>query len=277
MGSFAAVPFCLAAILCRKPLFLHDGNAVIGKANGLLARHARALALSLPLAPGQKVQCPTRQTGLPVREDLRRAAAVPTEREQALERFGLSPQLPVILVFGGSQGAEALNTALRETAAALASGAAKDARFQIIHLSGQPDNQSLEQAYAQAGIKAYVAAWDNHMADCYTAADLVISRAGASTISELALFGKAAILIPLPSSANAHQQKNAEVCSAADAAVHLPQEQAVAERLTELITNWLTEPAKWQKYGRQIRHFARPQAAKTLVDMLYDPEFRRYS
>ena len=191
LGSFAAAPVCLASGLMRIPLALHEANAKVGRANRVLARWARVLASSLPLAPGQSCRCPCVQTGLPLRDDLIQAARNETPASDFYSRSGLSADLPTLLVFGGSQGAEALNRLMPRTVAALE---AEALRFQVIHLTGRDDNAALTDAYAAARVAACVRQAESHIENCYLAADLVVCRAGAASISELALFGKPAVL-----------------------------------------------------------------------------------
>jgi len=100
MGSFACVPVCLMAARARVPLFLHEGNAMVGRANLFLSRRARLLAASLPLVPGQKCRCPTRLTGMPLRPEILRVAAIPCDRAKTGESFGFTERKPVLLVFG---------------------------------------------------------------------------------------------------------------------------------------------------------------------------------
>ncbi|OPZ09777.1 MAG: UDP-N-acetylglucosamine--N-acetylmuramyl-(pentapeptide) pyrophosphoryl-undecaprenol N-acetylglucosamine transferase [candidate division BRC1 bacterium ADurb.BinA292] len=269
MGSFACVPVCLMAARARVPLFLHEGNAMVGRANLFLSRRARLLAASLPLVPGQKCRCPTRLTGMPLRPEILRVAAIPCDRAKTGESFGFTERKPVLLVFGGSLGAEFLNGVMTRVPALLGDHAG---RLQVIHLTGADDNHALEQAYSQAGMQAFVRAYENHIQDCYSLADLVVCRAGGSTLAELAVFGKPAILVPFPAAANDHQTANAQVMAEAGAALHLPQKDATPEALAELIRSWLDCPDAWADYARNIRRFGHPRASAAIVEIFFTPE-----
>jgi UDP-N-acetylglucosamine--N-acetylmuramyl-(pentapeptide) pyrophosphoryl-undecaprenol N-acetylglucosamine transferase len=270
MGSFAAAPACLAAAQRQTPLFLHEGNTVIGRANAFLTRHAKALMLSFPLQAGQHPACPTAITGMPVRESLLKAAAVPINQAAARVRFGLQPDRPTLLLFGGSQGAEALNQLMQQLAAQLADSTQQ---VQLLHLTGQPDNAELAAHYARHGLLAEVRQYESEMHYCYAAADLVICRAGAGTLAELALFGKPAVLIPLPSSANQHQTANALFFAKSDAALHVPQAEASPERAAIIVRGWLAQPETWQQRGRRMRSLACPGAARQAADLMLNPAY----
>ena len=265
LGSFAAAPVCLASGLMRIPLALHEANAKVGRANRVLARWARVLASSLPLAPGQSCRCPCVQTGLPLRDDLIQAARNETPASDFYSRSGLSADLPTLLVFGGSQGAEALNRLMPRTVAALE---AEALRFQVIHLTGRDDNAALTDAYAAARVAACVRQAESHIENCYLAADLVVCRAGAASISELALFGKPAVLVPFPASTEDHQTANARVLADREAACLLPESEATVENMTALLRDWLQDPDAWRRLGRNARSLAAPRATEAVVQLL---------
>ena len=239
MGSFAAAPVCLGAVLSRTPLFLHEGNAIIGRANRLFARHARALAISLPLAGGQGVRCRVVTTGLPVRRAIAEAherRGQPTEDD--FRRWGLSMARETLLVFGGSQGAEAINNAVPPALGEL--GVHRP--LQVIHLTGVGHAEPVREAYRRLGVPAYVSEGERAMDALYLLADAVICRAGASTLAELALLGKRAILIPLPSAADDHQSANAAVFVASFPAAHIQQPDADPPRTAAALEPLLPPP-----------------------------------
>lgn len=266
MGSFAAVPACMA--LPRSiPMTLHEGNAHMGKANRLFARRAAAIGLSLPLAaaPAGR-QLKTTTVGMPLREALLKAAGKPAPPD-FLVSLGLQPDRQTVLVFGGSQGARFINELFTGTAPLLSAEDA--ARLQFIHLTGTEDNAALTQAYRQAGIPVSIRASDPNIESCYQVADLVVCRGGASSICELALFAKPAILIPLPSAADDHQTVNAEMVHGADAACHFPQRQATPKDMAEKLASWLANQADWQQMGERLHTaFAKPDAAAEMVRLI---------
>ncbi len=267
MGSFAAAPTCLGGVLAKVPLVLHEGNAWMGKANRWLSRYARVAATSLPLAADCPCRCPQVQTGMPLRKSLLEAAKRRTLPDTFWTETGLNPAQRTVLVFGGSQGAESINALLPQVVAALG-GEAKS--FQFIHLTGSPHNDMLAEAYQRAGVRAVVQRHDPHIENAYLAADLVICRSGASSICELAVFGKPAILIPLPSAAEDHQTANARSLAASGAAWFLPQHEARGEMLADLLGDFLQNPGTWEGIGRRIGAFARPDAAEQAVQLLHD-------
>ncbi len=266
MGSFASVPPCLAAAFSGVPLFLHDGNAVVGRANRLLSHWARCMALSLPLAKGEKARCPVHVTGMPVREQILRRVAVPPVRETLLAELGLARDRLTLLVFGGSQGAAFINGVVEATVPRL--GDTAD-HLQIIHLTGSDQNDSKLATYAAAGLPAIVKAFDGNIDRYFTAADLVVCRAGGATIAELALFGKPVVFIPIPNSSMDHQRANAQVLADADAAVLLPQAEASPDRLAELIRSRVENPDQWLARAGRLRRFSTPKAAADVVEMIF--------
>lgn len=272
MGSFAAVPACLARPR-RLPLVLHEGNAYMGKTNRLFIRRAAAIGLTLPLAdPRQSRGTTAVMVGMPLREALLAAAGAP-RNPAILSSLGLQTDRLTVLVFGGSQGARFINELFAGTAPVLTPKTA--ARLQFMHLTGTDDNDALAKAYQLAGIPASIRRADPNIESCYAAADLVVCRAGASSICELALFAKPAMLIPLPTAADNHQTVNAELLQRARAAVHFPQSEATPATLAKTLTDWLDNQQEWRQMGQNLHAFARPQAAADLVQLLRDTLARR--
>jgi len=216
---------------------------------------------------------------MPLREDIVQAAGTSTPTADLYAHMGLSAGKPVLLVFGGSQGARFLNDLMARAVGLLGDGAG---RFQLLHLTGTDNNDALLAAYRQAGLNAWVRRAESHIENCYRVADLVLCRAGASTISELALFGKPAVLVPLPSAAEDHQTVNARVLADAGAARLLPQAEATPNTVAELLGDWLKAPQTWTPLGQRLRDLACPQAAAAVVDVLLEtlgaaPERRAWS
>lgn len=226
-GSYVSFPAVLLAWLRGVPRLIHESNAVFGLGNRLAGVFCPAVALGLPVEagpfPGKTVL-----TGTPVR------AFIPPKitRGEARAELGLKPGGPLIAAFGGSQGAAALNAALAAAAGRLRAGGAD---FQVLHVAGRGNAERTRLAYAAAGLGAdpgvKVLDYCAEMDRLYAAADIIVSRAGASTVAELAAVKKPAILVPLPASAGGHQRANAAVLARAGAAVCLPQDAALAEAL----------------------------------------------
>jgi len=266
MGSYACVPAGLAAVSKRIPLALHEGNAVVGRANRLLSRWARALAASLPLVPGQNVRCRTVRTGLPLRSEIleaARSADAAAEKWRADE--GVRRERPILLVFGGSQGADFLNRIVPRAVARLP----EEVRdFQVVHLTGRADLDAVQSAYAPAGIPVHLKHYETNMGGAYAASDLAVCRAGAATVTELALFARPAVLIPLSTAADDHQTANARQLAALGAGEVLPQSEATPERLAGLLADWRRGPQEWRRRGEAARPLAVPDAADRVAELL---------
>ncbi len=272
MGSFAAVPPGLAAARLGVPVFLHEGNAIPGRANRLLARRARVMATSLPLIDPRQISCPQVCTGLPLRQSLLHAAAVPPPRSGIRQELGLLPDKPVLLVFGGSQGAAFLNNLITRTVEKLGDRASN---FQLLVLTGANDASELPGVCRAIQCHVRIQRWESAMERCYLAADLVLARGGASTIAELALFGKPAILVPLPMAADNHQKANVDILSSQDAAACLEQGEQAVKECVKMLNSWINMPEEWLRRAENIRRLAHPNAARAVVDMLFNPKFNR--
>jgi UDP-N-acetylglucosamine--N-acetylmuramyl-(pentapeptide) pyrophosphoryl-undecaprenol N-acetylglucosamine transferase len=240
MGGFTSLTPLMCGNYRGARTLVHESNAIPGKANKLNAKFCRRVLVGLEACakffPADKVL----HTGTPIRTELRQ----PLDRAAALAHFGLDAQGgPVLLVVGGSQGAHGVNMALKACAEA---GIFSGGKAQLIHLSGAADEAELRAAYEKAGVRAHVAAFCHEMGLAYTAANLAIARSGASTLTELSAFGLPAVLIPLPTAAEDHQTRNAEIYANAGAAVLLPQKEATPQRMGQLLSELLGDPARLQ-------------------------------
>lgn len=209
MGGYLTFPLAAAARWAGVPLILHESNVVLGLANRLCLPWARALALGLPL-PRPAPAARSALTGTPVREELHRRA----DPAQARKALGLDPGRATLLVFGGSQGAAAINRTVPEALARLR----KDAQVQVLHLAGRAQAEETRELYRNARTDATVLPYLEDMASAYAAADAVLCRAGAATLAELAAQARPALLVPYPSAAAGHQEANARALEAAGAA-----------------------------------------------------------
>ena len=205
MGGFTSMPPVQAGHSLGLPTYVHDSNALPGKANRLTARWCRSVLLGMKEAAVYFKKSDCRVTGSPVRKEL----DVLPERATAAAKWGLDPEKRTILVMGGSQGALALNTMITE--------AAKDApELQFLHLTGMADSQRIAGLIdGRAGYR--VVDFCDDMAAAYAACDIAVCRSGASSLCELAHIGMPALLVPYPYAADDHQTKNAEVFSQAGA------------------------------------------------------------
>jgi len=257
VGGYSSGPVVLVAALRGVPTMLLEQNAVPGLTNRLLARVVRSAAVTFD---GTRVFFGSKAfvSGNPVRPEFV-AAAGPNE-ESALD--GGTPIVRV-LVFGGSQGAHAINVAMVEAAPRLA---ARRDRLRIVHQTGERDVAMVRSAYVDAGIAAEVEPFLYDMGQRLARADLVVCRAGATTLAEITAAGRAAILIPLPTATDDHQRKNAEALAASGGAEVLLQSEATGSVLAERILALADEGERRRRIATAARSLARPDAAKVIVD-----------
>jgi len=256
VGGYASVPAAIAAAARRVPLALVEPNAVPGRANRAAARWARACFAGFeetarrlePSAPGR-----VHATGIPLRRALVAAFDGAGERRAPVPPHRL-------LVFGGSQGARQINDAMIELAAGL------DPReLEIFHQTGEADRERVAAAYARAGLRAEVVAFEPEMPRRYRWADLAVCRSGALTVAELAMAGLPALLVPFPHAADDHQHANARALAAAGAARVLESRPLAAAELARALRECFEKPAELAAMGRAAARCARPDAAERIV------------
>jgi UDP-N-acetylglucosamine--N-acetylmuramyl-(pentapeptide) pyrophosphoryl-undecaprenol N-acetylglucosamine transferase len=252
MGGFASGPGGLVARLLGIPLIIHEQNQVPGLTNQWLSRIARrvfqAFPDSFPASRGAET------CGNPVRPEI---CALSAPAERLGQRQGPSR----LLVVGGSLGAQALNEQVATAVALMPSVA----RPLIRHQAGERNLEVARQAYARAGVEAEVTPFIRDMAEAYGWADLVICRAGALTVSELAAAGLGAILVPYPYAVDDHQTANAAYLSASGGAEILPQNQLTAARLSAILTRLLGDRPRLLAMAEAARARAEPDAAGRIV------------
>jgi UDP-N-acetylglucosamine--N-acetylmuramyl-(pentapeptide) pyrophosphoryl-undecaprenol N-acetylglucosamine transferase len=259
MGGFTSTAPILAACLLKTPTFIHESNAIPGKANRINAKLADTVLLGFAECGKYFPEKPFQVTGTPIRTSLQSAV----DRETATRNLRLKPGLQTVAVFGGSQGAHGVNEAV---VAALHRFALKPVQF--IHLTGREDHQFVYDRYRQEGIPAFVAAFHYQMEDVYGAADLIIARSGAASLSEIAYFGLPTILIPYPFASDNHQSLNAAIFSRNDAAAVLEGANANGDELGDLIDGLLSDPKRRQLMGQKMRSMAVTDAATKIADLL---------
>ena len=253
-GGYVSGPGGIAAWLLRIPLLIHEQNAIAGLTNRWLARLANQV---LEAFPGSfPPQAHARAIGNPVRADI---AATPAPRERFAGREARSR----LLVFGGSQGAQRLNS-VGPLALALV---APEFRPQVRHQAGERGLTAARAAYAQANVEADVLPFIDDMAAAYAWADLAVCRAGAMTIAELQAAGLGAIFVPLPVATDDHQTKNAEVMVKSGAARLIQERDLTPERLGEVISELLADRARVLKMAEAARGSRVIDAAAQLADL----------
>jgi UDP-N-acetylglucosamine--N-acetylmuramyl-(pentapeptide) pyrophosphoryl-undecaprenol N-acetylglucosamine transferase len=255
VGGYSSGPVVLVAAVRRVPTMVLEQNAVPGLTNRLLSRFVRAAAVSFE-STRQFFGSKAFVSGNPVRPEFLDGAG----REQ---EPGGDAGTTRVLVFGGSQGAHAINVAMVEAAEELAG---QGPRLRITHQTGERDVEMVRAAYKQRGLAAEVEPFLDDMARRFGQADLVVCRAGATTLAEITAAGKAAILIPLPTATDDHQRKNAEALMASGAADLLLQHDLNGHVLAERIVALAGDRARRDRMAGAARALARPDAARVIVD-----------
>ncbi len=249
MGGYITVPGGLVAVFLRRPLIIHEQNSIAGLSNKLLARFAQRVMSGFPNVLPKAIWC-----GNPVRSNI---AALPEPQQRYAARQGKLN----ILVIGGSLGAKAINQIVPYAVALLPEAN----RPQIIHQTGKQHFESVRQLYQQAGVQAEVQPFLDDMAHYYGNADLVICRAGALTVAELAAAGVASMLIPFPFAVDDHQTSNAHFLSRHGAAWLIAQGEFSAEKLASLLSEINRE--KLLLMAQHARSLAQANAANTVANI----------
>jgi UDP-N-acetylglucosamine--N-acetylmuramyl-(pentapeptide) pyrophosphoryl-undecaprenol N-acetylglucosamine transferase len=257
VGGYSSGPVVLVAALRRVPTMLLEQNAVPGLTNRLLARVVRSAAVTFE-STRQFFGSKAFVSGNPVRPEF--LALVGPRQEPAPDDRAPVTQ---VLVFGGSQGAHAINVAMVEAAALLAGSSP---RLRLVHQTGERDVDMVRDAYRRAGLEGEVEPFLYDMGSQLARADVVVCRAGATTLAEITAAGKAAILIPLPTATDDHQRKNAEALSGAGGAEVLLQPQATGAALAQRILDLARDADRRRRIAAAARSLARPDAAKVIVD-----------
>ena len=284
MGGYITFPGGLMAALLRRPLVIHEQNSIAGLSNRVLAHLAKRVLSGFPDVMPKAIWC-----GNPVRSSI---AALPEPQQRYSARSGKLN----VLVVGGSLGAKALNEALPQALALLskerpplpvpaggipaasdskaagtgetgegANESLRESLFNVVHQTGKQHFAAVQQLYRQAAVQADIQPFLDDMAACYANADVVICRAGALTIAELAAAGVASILIPFPFAVDDHQTHNARFLSERSAALLLPQSELSAEKLAQLLRELTRE--KLLAMAQQARSVAKPDAAQRVAQV----------
>lgn len=257
MGGYSAGPMCLMAKVMGVPTAIHEQNSYPGLTNRLLARIVDRVFISFEASRKHLASREVFLTGTPIRPEMVSGPGV-----------SLGEQEPfTVLAVGGSQGAQAINTSFVE---ALAYLHRQGRSLGVIHQTGKEDHERVLRAYRERGLTGEVLPFIDRMADAYHRSHLVISRAGASTIFELAALGKPSILIPYPYAANMHQDTNAQTLVQGEAAEMIPQRDLTGEKLGQMVLRYMEDPSALMRMGEQARKLGRPSAARSIVDQLLE-------
>lgn len=262
-GGFASAPAVREAARAGIPCGLLNPDCIPGKANRYLAPHVNAVfAQWEETAAFWPNSIPVVVSGCPIRQGFADAT-----RESGIRRFELDPTRRTILVTGASQGARTINQAIVANAEFLA--AYPD--WQVLHLTGDADFEAIRAAWSSRGVVATVLAYTEHMAEALAAADLVVSRAGASTLAEITAKGRASILFPYPFDKDRHQTENAKCLERRGAAVVIDDEiesERNAPKLRDALGKLMGDRSGAEALATAARRMARPDAASVIVDAL---------
>lgn len=254
VGGYASGPVLMVGALRGFPTIVHEANAYPGLTNRLLAKVVKRIAVAFPKAL-QIFGRPGDVTGNPIRREFFEAK----RPARANDRLRL-------LIFGGSQGSRILNNAM--TGALLFLSRLKG-RIDIVHQTGVADHETVANAYKTSAFSdARVTPYIDSMAEELAAADLVVCRAGAMTVGELAAVGRASILVPFAQATNNHQEENARVLEANGGAVVITESELTPERLAAAISDVLSDPERAARMGESVKSLSLPDATTKIVQII---------
>jgi UDP-N-acetylglucosamine--N-acetylmuramyl-(pentapeptide) pyrophosphoryl-undecaprenol N-acetylglucosamine transferase len=261
VGGYASLPMVLAARGMEIPRYIHEQNALPGMSNKVLSRVANKVFISLEESAKFFPKDCTLLTGNPLRKQILEMLTKDMPDQQQSETFNL-------FIFGGSQGAHALNVALPQTVAQLDQN--QRALLKITHQTGEADLQQVRAAYQANGIEADVRPFIDNMATEYHRADLIICRAGATTIAEVTALGKACLFIPFPHATDDHQRKNAEALLKKGACEMLVEQEIGGKGLSNALARLMDNRDALKLIGENAAGLARLDAAKVIVDQMLE-------
>ena len=255
VGGYVTAPVLVAAKFLSLPTLIHEQNSIPGLANRKLGRLVDRICLSIPGSESFFPEEKTLLTGNPVRAGILALVSRMGKRAEKGDK--------TVLILGGSQGARTVNHLVVK--AFTTHKGMRDGSIRVIHQTGTTDEQWVAAQYKKAGVQAEVSGFFRDMDRVYGEADLLVSRAGATTLAELAVLGKPAILIPYPHAADDHQMKNGEYYSQGGGAVVYGQEELSAEKLGAAIRVILTDPGRLEQMGRAMAEMGIPDAPDRII------------
>ncbi len=261
LGSYSAGPVIIGAWLRRIPIVVHEQNILPGITNRILARFANRIYISFENTKSNLDSRKVQWTGNPVRRELLEYS----DRHAAGKNDDSGNGLFTVLIIGGSQGAHRINMAVIE-----ALGYLNDKEhLHFVHQTGDADEQQVNEEYRRNHVRCTVQSFFDNMAELYSRADLLICRAGATTVAEITALGKAVIFIPFPYAADNHQVLNAGSLSDAGAAVMIIEKDLSGEILSAKVAYYAAHREALNKMADKAKRFGNPDAAKNIVDDCY--------
>ncbi|MDD5285312.1 MAG: undecaprenyldiphospho-muramoylpentapeptide beta-N-acetylglucosaminyltransferase [Desulfuromonadaceae bacterium] len=269
VGGYASLPMVLAARGMQIPRFIHEQNAIPGQSNRLLAKFADRVFITLEESARYFPVEKTVLTGNPLRRQILDSIALKEQRTKERNDDSDNPcslqQTPSfhLFIFGGSQGAHAINMAMVAALPFLKRG---EVKLKIVHQTGEKDCVEVAAAYRAAGVEARVTPFISDMAAEYARADLIICRAGATTIAEVSACGKTCLFIPYPHAVDDHQRRNAEALLKKDACFMILERELTGETVAGNILSLGSDPDLLQRTGELAFSLAKLDAARIIVD-----------
>jgi len=266
-GSFHSYPIVMLSFFLGIPTLICEQNLHPSLSNRFLCRWASKIAISFPQTKDffpLKVRNKLYFTGNPLRSQIFKL-----KREDALIKLGLDKDKFTLLFTGGSQGAHSLNLSAIEAIKLLEKKGGSDKKIQVIFITGKNDFKWVEESLKTVKIKSLILSYLNQMEYAYNAADLIICRSGATTISEITALGLPAILIPYPYATEEHQLKNAEVLQKNGAALIITEEELRGEGLKESILKLINDRNLLKEMGKKGKALGKPEATEEIVKIIY--------
>ncbi len=253
-GGYASFPLGMASILKRATLYIHEQNSIPSQSNRLLSKFSEKVFITFEHSrrffPSKK----TIKVGIPIRKSLIEGLRI--SREEALKKLDLEDK-PTLLVVGGSQGAQFINQIAKEVFL--------KTKWQGIHITGERDYKELRDFYKEKGLKVFTLPFSHQMEVIYKASTIAISRSGASSITELSLYGIPTLFIPFPHAIHNHQFYNAKEIEDMGGSMTLKQEEANVEKVVENLENLLKN---LEEFSYKISTFANPFACRQMIEYL---------
>ncbi|MFH1784268.1 MAG: undecaprenyldiphospho-muramoylpentapeptide beta-N-acetylglucosaminyltransferase [bacterium] len=260
-GGYVSFPVVVAGFMLRVPTIIHEQNSIPGLTNRVLSKIATSITISFMSTQRYFPAKKTILTGNPVREGI-----VSMEKAKALEYLQLKDYKRTVLVLGGSQGAHSINRAVGEALSFMDN--IRDT-VQFIHITGEKDYDEVKALYQEKGYSARVAAFMHDIEYAYKSANIVICRAGATTLAEITTLGIAAVIVPYPFATDDHQKKNAAFLADHDAAVVILDEDLNGERLSRVIMDIISSEEKLMIMSENSRKLGKPKAAEEILLLIH--------
>jgi len=258
-GGYASFPACMGAVLSGTPLIIHEQNSVMSRTNRFLAKYAEVIALSFPNTKYAPQNKNTKVCGMPIRKVIADLLKSKYPERTVAQKFQL-------MILGGSQGAKVFGDVMPQAVALLPEAVQK--KLRIYQQCRDCDVKKLVEDYKNSKADVVVQHFFDNMSDLYAGTHMIVSRAGASSVTEIAVAGVPAVLVPLPTAADDHQTHNAAELGKSGAAIIIKQKEFTAEKIAEVIAEFVRTPKDLQKMSDKARKSAINDAAKRLADVL---------